>query len=252
MQTRRVVGVDGCKGGWLTIELAPGNGGWVASPPAFCAAFAEILGLAAHVVCVDIPIGLPDGPQPRRCDMEARRLLGRPRASSVFSPPCRSALGIVDYREASAANLRVSGRRLNQQSFRIGPKILEVDSLMTPTLQKRVLEAHPELTFRALNGGRALASQKRSPEGITERWRLLRNVILNLPAMAALPAGLRKLCAVDDYVDAVAVAWTAARCLQQQATRVPAQPPLDPRGLRMEIWFPATSSQKDRGRHCPL
>jgi predicted RNase H-like nuclease len=240
MHTPGVLGVDGCRGGWLAVRLELEHGGWVASPPVFRTAFSEILNLQAHVLCVDIPIGLPDGQRPRRCDAQARSLLGRPRASSVFSPPCRSALGIADYRQASAANFRLSGRRLNQQSFRIGPKILEVDRLMTPALQRRVLEAHPELAFRALNGGSALASRKRSPQGMAERWRLLRNVIPNLPPAAALPTCLRGVCATDDYVDAIAVAWTAARFLEGRATRVPAQPPVDQRGLRMEIWFPAT------------
>jgi len=44
-------------------------------------------------VCIKIPIGLMDqGSAGRVCDVEARKLLGRAKASLVFAAPCRSAL----------------------------------------------------------------------------------------------------------------------------------------------------------------
>lgn len=44
---------------------------------------------AADLILVDIPIGLPECPERRSCDGEARRKLGRPRGSSVFTTPTR-------------------------------------------------------------------------------------------------------------------------------------------------------------------
>ena len=41
----------------------------------------------------------------------------------------------------------------------------------------------------------------------------------------------------DDFLDACACAWTARRVLHGKAVRFPeTDPPIDPRGLRMEIW----------------
>src|SRR5262249_18232362 len=41
----------------------------------------------------------------------------------------------------------------------------------------------------------------------------------------------------DDVLDACVAAWTAERKTIGRARRVPQAPPVDTRGLRMEIWF---------------
>ncbi len=41
----------------------------------------------------------------------------------------------------------------------------------------------------------------------------------------------------DDTLDACIAAWTAERIARQEAERLPSEPPLDGRGLHMEIWF---------------
>ncbi len=55
-----------------------------------CAQFSEILALQPELLraAIDIPIGLLDHPAQggRECDRAARRVLGRGRQSSVFSP----------------------------------------------------------------------------------------------------------------------------------------------------------------------
>jgi predicted RNase H-like nuclease len=43
--------------------------------------------------------------------------------------------------------------------------------------------------------------------------------------------------APDDLLDAVAAAWTARRLVEGVAERLPAEPAVDRRGLRMEIVF---------------
>ena len=82
-------------------------------------------------VAIDIPIGLPDEGS-RRCDLEARKLIG-PRRSSVFPAPFRSVLGALTYEDAAARCRAVSGKSLSLQAFGILPKIAEVDRLMTRT-----------------------------------------------------------------------------------------------------------------------
>lgn len=82
------------------------------------------------VVAIDIPIGLFDGP--RACDSEARKLLGQPRGSSVFSAPCRASLSAENHRAANAANVRVTGKGLTCQAWGIAPKIKQVDDTIRP------------------------------------------------------------------------------------------------------------------------
>jgi predicted RNase H-like nuclease len=45
-------------------------------------------------------------------------------------------------------------------------------------------------------------------------------------------------CAVHDYLDALAAAWTALCLFEGRGQRVPLSPEKDGRGLRMEIWYP--------------
>ena len=84
----KVAGVDGCKGGWV---LAVRDTHADTLDIHFVPTFREVLSAvpAPGIVCVDIPIGLMRRALPggRRCDQEARKLLGQPRARSVFSPP---------------------------------------------------------------------------------------------------------------------------------------------------------------------
>ena len=42
-----------------------------------------------------------------------------------------------------------------------------------PALQAIVYEAHPELAFARMNGGKPVLSKKRQPDGYAERCRLL-------------------------------------------------------------------------------
>jgi hypothetical protein len=76
-----VVGIDGCKAGWVGVVLREG----IFSRAVVAANFRDLLTAvpAASVVAVDIPIGLPT--TARRADIEARRVVGA-RSASVFQP----------------------------------------------------------------------------------------------------------------------------------------------------------------------
>ena len=104
---------------------------------------------------------------------------------------------------------------------------------MTPELQSRVREVHPEVCFWALNDGKPMAHSKKTPSGAQERERLLAEVFEGDLACVAVPGA----AALDDFFDACAVAWTAARIARGRAQRLPAHPPVDERGLRMEIVY---------------
>ena len=234
-----VIGVDGCRGGWCAVSIQDEKDGLNVSPPAIYPSFQEVLASPAELICIDVPIGLLDGPGQRQCDVEARALLGWPRRNAVFPTPCRAAFPFRDdYPAASAANFKATGRKLNKQTFNIMPKIAEVDGLITPALQESVREVHPEVCFWAVNG-QAMAWNKKKPPGRDERWSLLRIALPMLPAKPSLPPALRRACAIDDYIDAIVAAWTAGCIIRRSADRIPSEPELDNRGLRMQMWFPA-------------
>lgn len=239
---RPYAGVDGCRGGWLVVLAR--HRGEARSPVAMdvrlCRHFQEVVELEDRpvVTAVDMPIGLPDRfvPGGRLCDRAARTLLGPGWTSTIFSPPARAALGAPDHAEA----MRRQGGGLSIQSYNIERRIREVDAALTPVTQARVVEAHPELAFRHLNGGRPLTSRKHTEAGRHERVRLLREVFgERLPdAMTARRVLGGTAVGVDDIVDACVLAHVAWLIHRHDAYRVPAmEPPRDARSLRMEIWF---------------
>ena len=230
---RWVAGVDGCRAGWVVVLLSDTQRG-IHPQIKVCRRFKEVLRLLPKpaVIAVDIPIGLLDKPQRggRACDQEARRLLGR-RASSVFTPPSRRALKARKYSE-------VRRQGLSRQAFGILPKIREVDRLMIPKLQRRVYEAHPELAFRAL-AGNPMRFSKKTPQGHRERLDALKK---SRSQMVELLRDARKAVrptpvTPDDLLDACVLAHIAGRIAKKNAVRVPPTPPVDRKGLRMELWF---------------
>jgi predicted RNase H-like nuclease len=240
--TALVAGVDGCRAGWVCVLRQ-------ADPPfeaqAFLAkSFDEILRhpAAPSVIAIDIPIGFPEriAGAGRDCDCAVRRVLGR-RASSVFAPPARAALRETDFRQACAAALAASDppRQISKQMFHLFRKVCEVDGVMTPDLQARVFECHPEAAFWAMNGRAPLHEPKKlrgriHAPGLEARRTLLAEQGFSKTFLEATHVP-RKEGGPDDLLDACACSWTAARIHRGGAMRFPASPPLDAKGLRMEI-----------------
>jgi predicted RNase H-like nuclease len=156
-------------------------------------------------------------------------VIGR-RRSSVFPPPARPLLGCCDYASANALSRRISGRGISRQTFNILDKIREADSAITPSLQQRVVESHPEVSFCALNADVSLEHTKRSADGRAERSLLLSGAFDDFARLRP-PRG----AAWDDLYDACVLAWTAARLAKGCERRLPANPQYDARGLRLEI-----------------
>jgi predicted RNase H-like nuclease len=211
-----VAGVDGCTGGWVVVTE---DDAFVR--PDFAAVLAA-LPLDA-VVAVDMPIGLLTeyAPGGRDADRAARRALTA-RRSSVFSAPARPALDARTLAEA-----RAHGCPMTIQSLNILAKVRDVDGVMTPALQARVHEVHPELCFQTMNGDNPMATKKLRA-GRVQRRQLLRQADIGVPDR--VPG-----TAEDDVLDAGAALWSARRIAKGTARRVPDPPPVDARGLRMEI-----------------
>ncbi|MFQ5931101.1 MAG: DUF429 domain-containing protein, partial [Nitrospiraceae bacterium] len=103
-------------------------------------------------------------------------------------------------------------------------------------------EAHPELAFVSITG-EPMRFNKKKVEGRLERLRALEGVPNEL--FQGIKQSLRedlkvvrgRQVASDDLLDACVLAWTAHRIWRKKAQRVPANPPVDRKGLRMEIWY---------------
>jgi predicted RNase H-like nuclease len=220
-------GADGCRTGWVICRRDT-DGSLDIRVVKTLAEACEGL----SVLAVDMPIGLLDTPRPARaCEGEARaRLPGK--ASSVFPTPCRPALACTTHATANATSRKL-GIGLNQQTFHLFPKMREVDELLRsrPRLKRIVYEAHPELAFARMNGGKPVLSKKRKPEGYAERLRLLKKHGFS-PTVGRLPGAAR-----DDILDAIATCRTAMLIAERTATRLGPARARDRYGLPMNIWF---------------
>jgi predicted RNase H-like nuclease len=106
MSLPRVLGVDGCPGGWVGVLLEP-------DAVAFTAGSLEgLVALVEPVACVavDIPLGLPDSTR-RQADALARTSLGA-RGASVFDAAVRAAYEAPSHALGSEAHRRLTGRGL--------------------------------------------------------------------------------------------------------------------------------------------
>jgi len=233
------VGIDGCKAGWFTVALFQ-SGSWNFS------VFSNIDQLwntlyKAQLLLIDIPIGLGEGGvEGRVCDTVARRLLGSPRASSIFTPPVRPALEFNDRKTASEKNYFLTGRRIGVQSWAIAPKIREVDEFLRskPDARKKIREIHPEVLFWALNECKAMSHKKSRRAGFEERFRVLRKHFPRSDALVeeALHIFPHSKVTRDDILDALAAAVTALFG-NGHLESIPEEPEVDPFGLPMEMVY---------------
>ncbi|MFB6248447.1 MAG: DUF429 domain-containing protein [Salinibacter sp.] len=236
-----VAGADGYRDGWVVVLWRPATD---TVRPRTVGGVDALLTLpeAPTVLGVDLPIGCPDAAAPggRACDRQARRLLGHPRGTSVFSPPAYDALQADTYEDALRRN-RASGPDapgLSKQAFHLFSKLRALAARMTPKRQERVREVHPELAFYAMNGDAAVADSKHTEAGRAARLALL--AANGFPDVeAAVEATATGSVGADDVLDAYAACWTARRLRDGTAERCPPrdeEAPRTARGLRMEIW----------------
>lgn len=226
--TRRMIalGLDGYSRGWVAVRLDGAR-----RELTTLNSIKEIALLKFDRAGIDMPIGLPARGL-RDCDLEARTLL-RPHASRVFTGARRGLWDHPSHAEANAALKREGESGVSIQLWNLGPRILEVDAQMTPRLQQRIREVHPELVFLRLNFGRPLRPKK-TAEGLDERVRLLRRQgFVELKGwLSQRPAGAK----ADDILDACAVAL-AARDFTSGHVVPRTGAAKDPKGLRMQIWY---------------
>jgi predicted RNase H-like nuclease len=235
-------GADGCRAGWFVIALNK-NGQWQTE------VFPNISALweryrEASLILIDVPIGLKEkGAEERRCDKEARRILGPPRASSVFRVPCRQAVYAMIYEEAIQMNERQTGTRLSPMTWGIVPKIREVDKFFDKNqfALSCIKEIHPEVCFWAL-AGRPMQHNKKRAEGFDERIKVLQSYHSATEEIVqhSLQNYRRKEVGKDDILDALVAAITALVGMNALVS-MPGQPEFDDCGLPMQMLYRAAT-----------
>ncbi|HYM62268.1 MAG TPA: DUF429 domain-containing protein [Thermoanaerobaculia bacterium] len=230
-----IAGVDGCPSGWIVVRRRLD---WGEIETVAVESIEELFDgvLKPAVVAIDIPIGLTES-GPRAADVEVRSALGAKRASSVFPAAIRPLLELTTYTEATATSRKIQGKGISKQGFAIYPKIREVDGLLQrrPSLRRRLVEIHPELSFCHWNCGAPIVPGKRTAKGAAIRRDLIDRYFGPGAFPAVRGAHRKNDVADDDIADAFAALWTAERIERGTSIIYPTDPPLDTTGLPMRI-----------------
>ena len=229
-------GVDGAPDGWAVVTMKANQ-----LIVERANALSDILdgSIDYRIIAVDVPIGLLDTYEigGRVCDRAARKLLGRPRGSSVFPAPVRAVLGATSWSDACVRS-RASGpdgKALSKQTYEILRKIEEIDALLQsrPELRDVVREVHPEVCFCELTGN-PMAYRKTSVSGRDERRHALARAFPELPMIEK--SGRDRRIAIEDILDAAVAYWSALRLTADNGRSLPVVVPVDSTGLPMAIW----------------
>jgi pyridoxine kinase len=236
-----LVGVDGCKAGWIAVILKPGE---TRPQVQIHERFSNLVDEAgpSATIAVDMPIGLPDRIQGsgRGPEQAIRPFLGA-RQSSVFSIPARAAVEAKTYGDACLLAMQCSdpAKKVSKQAFYLFGKIREIDRLLqlNSGLRDRVIECHPEFAFCRLNNMTPMATPKKirgavNPDGIAERVDLLARHGIDRGIFAAGPP---RGAAMDDLVDASVNLVMAGRHAQGLTSPFPAEPVRDRHGILIAI-----------------
>lgn len=228
----RVLGLDGAgKAGWVGVIVD--DDGFVdanAGPLRSVIEWAE----PVAAIGIDIPLG-ETPPSGRQAERAARAFVG-PRRSSVFMPPPAMVLegapnGSPTY-EAANRQLAASGHpKVSRQAWAL--RALIVEAALIANDDPRMIEVHPEVSFRAMHG-EPLQWSKKTWNGLQLRLQLLHGRGIELPGLLET-AGRAQ---TDDVVDAAAVAWSAHRHATGRSQALPATTTeTDRHGRRLAIWY---------------
>lgn len=230
----KYVGIDGCKGGWIAAVLDE-RGLRVEKYPTLDqlvlkhADFSECL--------IDMVVGLPESDKEVRPDTYARRIIPQ-RASTIFPAPCRQAVYAAAVAEKYELNEQILGKKFTPLTLGIMPKMREVDEFLdnNPEYKNILKESHPEVCFARLSGATVL-TKKTESDGVEERLSIL-NKFLFIDQNYLLDKKKVFRCSMDDLLDAVCLAVTAALIREGKTECIPTSPMKDVRGLYMQMIIP--------------
>jgi predicted RNase H-like nuclease len=219
------VGLDGYRNGWVAVWLLDDH-----QEIEYLPHIDALLQRDFTLAMIDIPIGLPDRGR-RRCDEKARELL-KPNQSRVFLDARRGFLDCGSQPEASAKGKLLDGKGVSVQLFGIVKKLREMDAVITPTLQHRLKECHPELVFWRLHGKKPVPKKNEVEGHELRKFLLKKEGISQIDSL--IDTRLGRGAGIDDVLDACACS-IAAR--DANADRPPLGGEVDAKGLSMEIHY---------------
>ena len=211
-----VVGIDGCRKGWIAVATREGR---------FEAArvYPDVQRLVeawsdAAVFAIDMPLSFPES-YPRRTETAVREYLERG-APSLFPTMPRKVLVETTYEKAVGKARSTTGKGITRQAYALRKKMFEVESLLSETRDRRFFEVHPEVSFRVLAAevGAVVDAPKRSWNGHLQRLETLRRGGVVVPAEPIEGLGG---AGTDDVLDAAVTAWTGHRIRRGMARSFP-------------------------------
>lgn len=221
-----------CPGGWLVL---PGRlaGVTVVAEEAFVLkTLMEVLDYRPRFDfgAVNIPFGYPEypGQQYRRCDEEAREMVGWPRMISLRPVPSRAALFAKSRKEA----LKIEPW-LTKNDFRHFRWMKEAATEIQPFHSRSFYSGNADLSFQHMNGDEPLTTSPYHDEGQVERLELIRSKLPGVDDVVTRvpPEGAGQI----HMFEAAAMLWTARRASGRAISRVPLDPEWDEAGIRVEL-----------------
>ncbi len=221
---RSFIGIDAFPRGWVAAYLHEDGSQEFDYAPTVD----RLLTVPYSRAMIDVPIGLPPRGY-RACDIEAIGRVG----SRVFLGARWGVWSFKCYKDANARYWSDNDKGIPKQLWCIRDNLRQINQLMTPELQSRFLETHPELVFLRLNGDRQLDPKNSIP------GRAQRVSILQENGFGQIDRWLNQRYGThikrDDLIDACACAIAARDSKERLPTH--RNPPIDERGIRMEIWY---------------
>src|SRR5687767_9096900 len=215
---KSIGGVTPCPGGWLVLAGRLAGVTVVAEEVFVLPRLQEVLDYRpkCDFAAVNIPFGYPDLPGQvyRKCDREARGMVGWPLRVNVRPVPSRAALMAKTRKEALALE-----PWLTRNDFRHFKWMKEAATEIAPFHARSWYSANAELSFVHMNGDRPLTYTAYLEEGRAERLELIRQ---KLPSVDDVVSRVPPVGAgIVHMYESAAMLWTARRASGRAINRLP-------------------------------
>ena len=217
-----LIGIDGTSSGWIA-SIGNSKNKYVTKIK-FFKDLDTLLSLHPEsIIVIDMPIELNKKKYLRKCDILAKKYLGKNFQSSIFIPPLKNILECATFQDANKLSKKIAGKGLSKQSWYLKNKIREVRELAK--VSNKIYEGHPECSFKMLKT-ESLKAKKKSVLGIFERLELLEKAGLD-PLSVNLQFDNNSTIKIDDVLDSMVLFITALRiyegnylCLEKAGTKI--------------------------------
>ena len=217
-----LIGIDGTSSGWIA-SIGNSKNKYVTKIK-FFKDLDTLLSLHPEsIIVIDMPIELNKKKYLRKCDILAKKYLGKNFQSSIFIPPLKNILECATFQDANKLSKKIAGKGLSKQSWYLKNKIREVRELAK--VSNKIYEGHPECSFKMLKT-ESLKAKKKSVLGIFERLDLLEKAGLD-PLSVNLQFDNNSTIKIDDVLDSMVLFITALRiyegnylCLEKTGTKI--------------------------------